>query len=121
VKALLLIAHGSRVSTSNDEVLELRRRLAERLGTAFDRVDCAFLELASPSMEQAIDDCIAQGCHALTLLPYFLTAGRHISTDIPAIVTRKQAQFPQVSIHMAPYLGQADELIETLAGLALGR
>ncbi len=117
MKALLLVAHGSRLQASNEEIRELGRMLAARLVADFELVDCAFLELARPTIEQAIDDCVARGCTELMLLPYFLAAGRHMRDDIPAIVARKQAQYPGLNIATTPYLGQSQDLLETLVKL----
>jgi len=119
MKALLLVAHGSRLSHSNEEVIRLRQRLADRLTGEFKLIDCAFLELTQPSVAEGIDACVAQGCQRIILLPYFLAAGRHIRHDIPAIVAAKQAQYPHISIHTAPYLGQSSALVDALAELAL--
>ena len=118
MKALLLIAHGSRLPASNEEVRELARMLGDRLAAEFDIVDCAFLELAAPTIDQAIDGCVTRGCTRLTLLPYFLAAGRHLRDDIPAIVAAKQQQYPGIRITTSPYLGQADGLLDILVALS---
>ena len=111
MKYLLLVAHGSRREESNTEIAELAARLAAMAGDRFDDVRHAYLELAEPS--------IPAGATEVTVMPYFLSAGRHVYEDIPAIVTAKQAEYPEHSIHIAPYLGTAPELPELL--LNLGR
>ena len=119
MKALLLIAHGSRLPVANAEVVALCRRLAGRLAADFDLIDCAFLELAAPGIGAALDNCIDRGCQDITLLPYFLAPGRHIQDDIPAIMQEKRTRHPEVRITMAPYLGQSARLLEVLAELAV--
>ena len=54
----------------------------------------------------------------VVVLPYFLSAGRHVVEDIPDEVAKVTALFPKVSIHIAPYLGTAPDLPETLVNLA---
>jgi sirohydrochlorin ferrochelatase len=119
VRALLIVAHGSRREASNEEVRGLTWALAKAAGDAFDHVDCAFLELADPSIPDGIQHCIDAGADEVVVLPYFLSAGRHVSEDIPAQVRLKQQEHPRVSIHVAPYLGSApgvvDLLLETAA------
>ena len=44
MKALLIIAHGSRRKESNEEVRRLSSRITENAGPAFDLVMGAFLE-----------------------------------------------------------------------------
>lgn len=104
---VILIAHGSRLAASNDEVV----RFAERIGAAlqasgaYDRVGYAFLELADPSIPQAIDQAVAGGAGQVDLFPYFLAAGRHVAEDIPAIVTDRQAVHPEVGFQVLDHLG----------------
>lgn len=114
MRALLLIAHGSRREQSNDEVRQLTDRLRAQSGGRFDRVECAFLELAEPSIPDGIEQAVAAGAEEVVVLPYFLSAGRHVAKDIPDEVRGKQAQHSQVRIHIAPYLGAADGITEIL-------
>ncbi|RMG38007.1 MAG: cobalamin biosynthesis protein CbiX [Gammaproteobacteria bacterium] len=107
MRALLLVAHGSRRAASNEEVRALTRRLAARAGERFGHVACAFLELADPSIPEGIQACIDAGADQVIVLPYFLSAGRHVIEDIPAEVRVKQEEHPQVQIRIAPYLGAA--------------
>lgn len=118
MKALLLIAHGSRRAASNDEVRQLARRLAERAGGRYDMVDAAFLELAEPSIPDGIQCCINRGAQEVVVLPYFLSAGRHVAEDIPNEVQTKIDQYPDLSIRIAPYLGSADGVVDLLLGSA---
>ncbi len=120
MKALLLVAHGSRRNASNEEVRALAQRLRDRAGDAFGRVECAFLELAEPSIPEGIQQCIDAGAREVVVLPYFLSAGRHVSEDIPAQVRLKQQQHPQVAIRIAPYLGAAPGVAELLLEAATG-
>jgi len=117
MKTLLLVAHGSRREASNDEVRTLARALAAKVADRYDRVEAAFLELATPSIPDAIDAAIASGAGEVVLCPYFLSAGRHVSEDIPAIVAERRAAHPRASIRITPYLGQHDRLAEVLAQL----
>jgi sirohydrochlorin ferrochelatase len=119
VKALLLVAHGSRRGASNDEVRELARHLQEA-GDGFQHVACAFLELAEPSIPDGLRTAIAAGAREVVVLPYFLSAGRHVVTDIPDEVAVVQAEHPGVTIRVAPYLGAADGVVEILLQQAAG-
>ncbi|MFA7592655.1 MAG: CbiX/SirB N-terminal domain-containing protein [Thiohalobacteraceae bacterium] len=118
MKALLLVAHGSRRAASNDEVRELTARLAVRAQPAIPIVRCGFLELAEPSIPDGIEQCIREGATAVVVLPYFLSAGRHVVTDIPAAVAGKQAQYPQADIRIAPYLGASIGITDLLLDAA---
>ncbi|MBT5098692.1 MAG: cobalamin biosynthesis protein CbiX, partial [Proteobacteria bacterium] len=54
----------------------------------------------------------------ITVLCYFLSAGRHVREDVPAFVEDKRKQYPEVKLSLAPYLGQAPDLIGVLHRLA---
>jgi sirohydrochlorin ferrochelatase len=118
MRSLLLVAHGSRREASNEEVRGLAASLAERAGHRFDFVGCAFLEIAEPSISEAIEAAVSAGADEIVILPYFLSAGRHVAKDIPAQVERKRHEHPEVQLKMAPYLGSAGGLSDILLSLA---
>lgn len=105
MKALLLVAHGSRRKASNDEVLGLARALGEAMGDRFDIVEGAFLELAAPTIPDGIRCCVNQGADAVVVVPYFLAAGTHVADDIPALVREAAAAYPDISLTVTPHIG----------------
>jgi len=115
----LVVAHGSRREQSNDEVRELTARLRQQSSAEFGQVSCAFLELAEPSIPDGIEQCIAAGAQEVVVLPYFLSAGRHVVKDIPAEVAGKQAEHPDVAINIAPYLGASSSIVDLMLALSL--
>lgn len=118
MKSLLLVAHGSRRTESNDEVARLTGAIEARVGERYGYVAHAFLELASPSLAERIDGAIEAGSDQIVVVPYFLAAGTHVARDIPAVVDAKREQFPDVEIRVAGYLGSAEGVAEILAALA---
>ncbi len=117
MKSILLVAHGSRRGASNDEVRELAAELG-KLRPDDELVECAFLELAEPSIPDGIQHCIDQGATTVTVLPYFLSAGRHVAEDIPHEVAIKQEQHPDIDIHISDYLGSSVTVQHALTELA---
>lgn len=117
MRALVVVAHGSRRASSNDEVRTLTDQIRP-LAREFGHVSCAFLELAEPSIPDGINAAITAGAEEVIVLPYFLSAGRHVVEDIPGLVAQTQAQNPAIRIQLAPYLGTAPGLPQTLLGLA---
>ena len=114
MKSLLIVAHGSRREESNDEVRALTACLREQSGDAYMQVECAFLELAEPSIPDGIRNAIRAGAEQVTVVPYFLSAGRHVVTDIPTEVDSVRKESPDVKIVLAPYLGAAPGLTDML-------
>ena len=117
--ALLLVAHGSRREASNDEVRQVARRLSDLAGERFGRVEAAFLELADPSIPDGIAACCEQGAARVLVLPYFLSAGRHVVSDIPAEMEKARGYCPETEVVLCRYLGGSDAIADLLLALAL--
>ncbi len=118
MKALLLIAHGSRRVASNDEVRRLSSQMAELAGGEYDTVVPAFLELAEPDIPAGVDECVAAGATEVVVVPYFLAAGRHVAEDIPEELAKASQQHPDLKISQVDYLGTHASIPELLLGLA---
>ena len=113
MSCLIIVAHGSRREASNDEVRELTERIRET-SFEFDAVECAFLELAEPSIPDGIRAAIATGHDHIVVLPYFLSAGRHVMEDIPAQIQTVLEENPDTDVHLAPYVGSAEGIAELI-------
>ena len=116
---LLLVAHGSRREESNLEVDSLSKKMLQFNSSHFDKVMPAFLEIASPSIPEAIKNCSEMGAHRVTVLPYFLSAGVHINRDIPEEVNKASQNFPNLEINVTNYFGSRDEIAELLMKTAI--
>lgn len=115
-RALVLVAHGSRRESSNEEVRRVAAQLAE-VGGQYERVMAAFLELAEPLIPDGVQQCLDAGMEEVVVLPYFLSAGRHVVEDIPAEVA-KVNNTTDATIRIAPYLGSAQGLATILLALS---
>ncbi len=118
-RALLIVAHGSRRALSNNEVRQLTEKMTVEAQECFDAVQCAFLELAEPSIPDALRGLINTGFSDIIVVPYFLSAGRHVVEDIPAEVKTVAVEFPDAKIRIAPHLGVASGVVKILLGQAL--
>lgn len=118
MKALLLIAHGSRREGSNQEVRDLAERLEQFARGRFDVVVPAFLELAEPDIPTGVDCCVEAGATQVVAVPYFLAAGRHVVTDIPEELAKAQRRYPGLDLRKCNYLGQHESIADILLVLA---
>lgn len=121
MKAVLLVAHGSRRDSANREVHALADKLQNSLNLGKDShravVSSCFLELAEPSIETGLSLLISAGAKHIQVFPYFLTEGRHVSEDIPRIINRYIEQLDTnsaVTIESLPYLGADNRLLSTV-------
>lgn len=118
MQALLLIAHGSRRGASNEEVRDLAKKLAHVAGDRYELVAPAFLELAEPDIPGGVDRCVAAGASQVTVVPYFLSAGRHVAKDIPEELEKARREHPDIPIQQCDYLGMHESVPEILLTLA---
>ena len=101
--AVLLIAHGSRRATANDDLRQLADFLRQRFSDHI--VEIAYLELTEPTIPQAAATCVQRGAARVFLLPYFLSAGTHVTEDLQRFQTDFTAQWPSVRFDLCPPLG----------------
>jgi len=97
---------------------QLRIRIESLSQSNFDFIHCAFLELAEPSIPDGLRECVEKGAVEVVVLPYFLSAGRHVAEDIPHIVQQVSVAMPAVNITISPYLGSAAGLSDLMLELA---
>ena len=119
MNVLLVIAHGSRRDESNLEIESLTNKIASFNTKVFDVVMPAFLEFAEPSIVEVIQKCSDIGAKKVTVLPYFLSAGVHITRDIPGEIQKASDQYPKLEIEITNYFGARDEIAEILIKAAL--
>lgn len=101
--AVLLIAHGSRRAKANQDLVEVADQL--RLGGEYAIVVPSYLELAEPSIPGGAAQCVELGADEVRMLPYFLSAGSHVTRDLERFRTELTASHPDVKFVLCPPLG----------------
>jgi sirohydrochlorin ferrochelatase len=114
----LLVAHGSRNPAAAEAHGALCNAVAAvssgAAGRAVDVVP-AYLEIAEPSIPDAIDAAVRSGATTVRVLPHFLGPGNHVLVDIPEIVAAARERHPDVTIELAEHLGADPALVDLLA------
>ncbi len=110
---IVFFAHGSSVDSANQGVRTVAAEAARQAGV--DHYEVAFLELAHPTLEEAVAALIASGIERITVVPYFLTLGIHLQRDLPAIVGKIAAACPRIHITVTPPLDGHPGLASLLA------
>ena len=108
--AVLLIAHGSRRSEANDDLVRLADII--RAKGLYPIVETAYLELALPDIPSAGEKCVRLGATCVKLLPYFLSAGAHVVEDLSRYQSELAARFPQVAFELCDPLGLHPLMVE---------
>jgi sirohydrochlorin ferrochelatase len=111
-RALLVVDHGSREPEAAAHLArladELRRR---RPGVA---VYVAHLEVAGPSIAEAMAACAADGVSELVVHPFFLVPGRHAARDVPDQVQSAAAAHPALRVRVSAPLGDAAGIVDLI-------
>ena len=110
--SIIVIAHGSRKNTANDQVRNLVATLATRKPSF--AWFTAFMELGSPSIAEVINEALAQGSTTITILPLFLVDGNHSENDIPRMVKASLVNHPQVKLNFLPVLCNQEGFVDFL-------
>jgi sirohydrochlorin ferrochelatase len=104
----LLVGHASRIrervidtGSLNTEKPVLQNPLM---------VDCAFLEITEPTVQQKIDELAAAGVTDIQVFPHFLAAGMHVTKDIPHEIETAQNKYPAILFKQLPHLGALSDL-----------
>ena len=99
---LIVFAHGSRVAEANEAV----RRVAELAAgeSGFPLWQEAFLELAQPTLAEAVSALAARGARRIVVTPYFLVMGIHLQRDLPLLLDEARAAASDVELIATPPL-----------------
>jgi len=124
MNALIIVAHGSRNKESARQVAALCKKLSDKAESfadqhggarkKFDRVAHAFLQFASPGLEETIEDLVQQGAQKIIVFPFFIAAGSHLLTDIPEAIEAAQKTYPGVAFSITRHLGAIDAIQEII-------
>lgn len=118
--AVLLIDHGSRVAQANVQLQGIAERLRLRLAKEERApvVEIAHMELSTPTISEGYAACVQAGATHVVAIPCFLSRGRHVTEDIPALLREAAKSYPRVSHEIAPPLAEHAGFIELLASAA---
>lgn len=63
------------------------------------------MEMAEPTIAQAFDRCVTAGARRIVLHPFFLSPGRHVTSDIPELMRAAAERHPDVEWVISEPLG----------------
>jgi sirohydrochlorin cobaltochelatase len=83
------------------------------------RVELAFLELMSPSLDELVPELVAEGYEDICVVPAFMAQTGHLKRDLPTLFTALRASFPGVQVRLAPAIGESEQVQAAIADYAL--
>lgn len=109
---VVVVDHGSRRSTANSMLDDVVTKVSSQ--TPYP-VFPAHLELATPTISDAIDECARHGVSHVVVVPFFLAPGRHVTHDVPSLVQDAvQKYHPNMSFSIRPHIGAHTAVIDAV-------
>lgn len=114
MKALILVDHGSKFQAANNLLEEICIELRNHPNNNFDITEFCHMELAEPTIDDAIKDCVEKGAKEIIVHPYFLAPGRHSTSDIPRMVKEAISKYPQIKYNVTSPLGLHKKILDVV-------
>lgn len=121
-RGLLLFAHGARDPRWALPFEAVARRARTQGALALSpapQVVLGFLEFMTPDLLGAGARLAESGCAMVDVVPLFLGAGGHVRKDLPLLMDTLRARHPAVQWTLRPAIGEAPEVVEAMAAVAL--
>lgn len=115
MKALILIAHGSKKKESNEEFRELVKLIREKNSHKYQNIIAAFLEMESPSIENVVKELSSKKISSITFYPFFLNSGKHVINDIPNIIQNLKEEYVDIEFNLLPHFGQSSKIVSIIS------
>jgi sirohydrochlorin ferrochelatase len=106
-KVVLIVAHDSREKPAQQEFKKLVQKYRKRHPAW--KIVHAFLELAEPSIPQALESLAAE--KEILVLPLFLFTAKHVRKHIPEILKTFRRNHPGAKVRLAQPLGSDSKLL----------
>ena len=108
---ILLVGHGSREKSGNDEIESFAQLWRARQPSW--RIEICFIEFSEFTMSEGLRRA-ASGSERVMVVPLILNAAGHVKMDIPQAIDGARLKFPQVQFLYAPHLTACDHLLSIL-------
>lgn len=109
--AIILFAHGAR----EPEWARPFEAVRDRLRAAGTRAELAFLEIMSPSLDEAVARLAGEGIKTVIVVPLFLAQGKHLKRELPAMVAKLRERHANTEFRVTPALGDSPEIVAAIA------
>ena len=119
MQGIVLFAHGARDPEWARPFEAIRDRV--RVQRPEYPIALAYLEIMSPTLEEAIALVAAEGASGVTVFPLFMAQGGHLKQDLPRILDDVRAAHPHLPIALQSAVGEVPELLDAIAGWILSR
>lgn len=109
MKALVLLAHGSRDPLGLQPLEQIRSWVQAARPDL--QVAQAYLSLNQPSLEDCLQSLHHAGVSEATVLPMLVARGQHLNVELPLLLADLQLRFPGLALRVGPHLGADDGIV----------
>ncbi|MBC1498986.1 sirohydrochlorin chelatase [Listeria weihenstephanensis] len=113
MKAIMYVAHGSRLPEKNHEFRVFVEKIMQKRPESCQKI--AFLEKEDETMALVGEAMIGAGATEITVVPMLLFPAMHATKDIPEHVANLRAKHPDVAFRIADTFGAEPETIAVAA------
>ncbi len=96
---IIVLAHGSKIESGTEGLYRIVN-LIQQMG-GYKVVEPAFLQLASPSLEDTIEALVRRRIKKIIVMPLLLFSGNHVLEDIPRAVEAEKTKYPDITFTIA--------------------
>ena len=108
---ILLVGHGSREKSGNDEIERFAHQWRKR--QPMWRIDVCFIEFSQITLDEGMARA-ARSAQRVLVVPLILNAAGHVKMEIPEHIAEARAHFPGVLFDYAPHLTACDPILAIL-------
>ncbi|MGE7184425.1 sirohydrochlorin chelatase [Peribacillus sp. NPDC006672] len=112
MEAILYICHGSRVKEASAQAIDFIKVCMAAQPNSIQ--EYCFLELETPTIEDAYERCVQKGAKKIIAIPVLLLTAVHAKYDIPVILNKMKKRFPAVDLRYGRPIGVSDKMVDIL-------
>ncbi|WP_438998309.1 sirohydrochlorin chelatase [Variovorax beijingensis] len=110
-ETILLVGHGSREKSGNDEIEAFAAQWRERQPGW--RIEVCFIEFSEVTMSEGLRRA-AESARRVIVVPLILNAAGHVKMDVPQAIDGARLKYPMVQFLYAPHLTACDPILAIL-------
>ncbi|MBB6446318.1 sirohydrochlorin chelatase [Bacillus benzoevorans] len=113
MEAILYVCHGSRSREGCEQAVSFIKKCMEN--NMAEIQEYGFLELASPTIEEAFELCISRGASHIKVIPLLLLTAGHAKKDIPELLSKINEKYPDVTFQYGRPIGVDTKMIDIIS------
>jgi sirohydrochlorin ferrochelatase len=110
--AILYVCHGSRSREGCEQAISFIKKCMNN--NTVEIQEYGFLELASPTIEAAIERCISRGASRIKVIPLLLLTAGHAKRDIPEVLAKVKEKHPDITLQYGRPIGVHAKMIDII-------